>query len=281
MNVFESSNMWAMNLVEGVAKNWAMIPTMGALHQGHLSLIREAQKQGYRTIVSIFVNPLQFNNPADLEKYPRHLERDLSLLSGLDVDAVWTPSSSTIYPENFAEISLDLGNLDQVFEGYHRPGHFNGVVQVLHRLFSLIKPEAVFFGQKDLQQCLVVERLLHNYFPQIQYFRIPTQRATSGLALSSRNERLSAKGKETASEIYTSMVKIENHLNNYEKVLQGELERLNKLEIEVEYLDWVTLPDMQRVNTQANPKRDRDSAIVFAGFLEGVRLIDNLIIPAS
>ena len=217
-----------MNLVEGVAKNWAMIPTMGALHQGHLSLIREAQKHGYRTIVSIFVNPLQFNNPADLEKYPRHLERDLSLLSGLDVDAVWTPSSATIYPENFAEIALDLGNLDQVFEGYHRPGHFNGVVQVLHRLFSLIKPEAVFFGQKDLQQCLVVERLLHNYFPQIQYFRIPTQRATSGLALSSRNERLSAKGKETASEIYTSMVMIENHLNNYEKVLQGELERLNK-----------------------------------------------------
>lgn len=281
MNVFESSDMWAMNLVEGVAKNWAMIPTMGALHQGHLSLIREAQKQGYRTIVSIFVNPLQFNNPTDLEKYPRHLERDLSLLSGLDVDAVWTPSSSTIYPENFAEIALDLGTLDQVFEGYHRPGHFNGVVQVLHRLFSMIKPEAVFFGQKDLQQCLVVERLLHNYFPQIQYFRIPTLRATSGLALSSRNERLSAKGKETASEIYTSMVMIENHLNNYEKVLQGELERLNKLEIEVEYLDWVTLPDMQRVNTQANPKRDRDSAIVFAGFLEGVRLIDNLIIPAS
>ena len=281
MNVFESSDMWAMNLVEGVAKNWAMIPTMGALHQGHLSLIREAQKQGYRTIVSIFVNPLQFNNPADLEKYPRHLERDLSLLSGLDVDAVWIPSSATIYPENFAEISLDLGNLDQIFEGYYRPGHFNGVVQVLHRLFSLIKPEAVFFGQKDLQQCLVVERLLHNYFPQIQYFRIPTQRATSGLALSSRNERLSAKGKETASEIYTSMVMIENHLNNYEKVLQGELERLNKLEIEVEYLDWVTLPDMQRVITQANPIRDRDSAIVFAGFLEGVRLIDNLIIPAS
>lgn len=281
MNVFESSDMWAMNLVEGVAKNWAMIPTMGALHQGHLSLIREAQKQGYRTIVSIFVNPLQFNNPTDLEKYPRHLERDLSLLSGLDVDAVWTPSSATIYPENFAEIALDLGNLDQVFEGYHRPGHFNGVVQVLHRLFSMIKPEAVFFGQKDLQQCLVVERLLHNYFPQIQYFRIPTLRATSGLALSSRNERLSAKGKETASEIYTSMVMIENHLNNYEKVLQGELERLNKLEIEVEYLDWVTLPDMQRVITQANPKRDRDSAIVFAGFLEGVRLIDNLIIPAS
>lgn len=281
MNVFESSDMWAMNLVEGVAKNWAMIPTMGALHQGHLSLIREAQKQGYRTIVSIFVNPLQFNNPTDLEKYPRHLERDLSLLSGLDVDAVWTPSSATIYPENFAEVALDLGTLDQVFEGYHRPGHFNGVVQVLHRLFSLIKPEAVFFGQKDLQQCLVVERLLHNYFPQIQYFRIPTQRATSGLALSSRNERLSAKGKETASEIYTSMVMIENHLNNYEKVLQGELERLNKLEIEVEYLDWVTLPDMQRVITQANPKRDRDSAIVFAGILEGVRLIDNLIIPAS
>ena len=281
MNVFESSDMWAMNLVEGVAKNWAMIPTMGALHQGHLSLIREAQKQGYRTIVSIFVNPLQFNNPADLEKYPRHLERDLSLLSGLDVDAVWIPSSATIYPENFAEISLDLGNLDQIFEGYYRPGHFNGVVQVLHRLFSLIKPEAVFFGQKDLQQCLVVERLLHNYFPQIQYFRIPTQRETSGLALSSRNERLSAKGKETASEIYTSMVMIENHLNNYEKVLQGELERLNKLEIEVEYLDWVTLPDMQRVITQANPIRDRDSAIVFAGFLEGVRLIDNLIIPAS
>ena len=229
MEVFESADTWTAKFGGGQSANWAMIPTMGALHQGHLSLIEAAQKNGYQTVVSIFVNPLQFNNATDLEKYPRHLENDLALLSGVGVDAVWTPNIDTIYPADFTEIALDLGILDQIFEGLHRPGHFNGVVQVLNQLFSVIQPQAVFFGQKDLQQCLVVEKLLAAYFPQIKYFRVATLRAESGLALSSRNERLTSKGKEVAAEIYASMLRISNSLENHNEVQDQECERLKRV----------------------------------------------------
>ena len=288
MEVFESADTWTAKFGGGQSANWAMIPTMGALHQGHLSLIEAAQKNGYQTVVSIFVNPLQFNNATDLEKYPRHLENDLALLSGVGVDAVWTPNIDTIYPADFTEIALDLGILDQIFEGLHRPGHFNGVVQVLNQLFSVIQPQAVFFGQKDLQQCLVVEKLLAAYFPQIKYFRVATLRAESGLALSSRNERLTSKGKEVAAEIYASMLRISNSLENHNEVQDQECERLKRLGFEIEYLEWVSLPNMEKAKRRdltimeehaLSNVKTATTAVVFAGTLEGVRLIDNLLIP--
>ena len=288
MEVFESADTWTAKFGGGQSANWAMIPTMGALHQGHLSLIEAAQKNGYQTVVSIFVNPLQFNNATDLEKYPRHLENDLALLSGVGVDAVWTPKIDTIYPADFTEIALDLGILDQIFEGLHRPGHFNGVVQVLNQLFSVIQPQAVFFGQKDLQQCLVVEKLLAAYFPQIKYFRVATLRAESGLALSSRNERLTSKGKEVAAEIYASMLRISNSLENHNEVQDQECERLKRLGFEIEYLEWVSLPNMEKAKLHdltimeehaLSNVKTATTAVVFAGTLEGVRLIDNLLIP--
>ena len=288
MEVFESADTWTAKFGGGQSANWAMIPTMGALHQGHLSLIEAAQKNGYQTVVSIFVNPLQFNNATDLEKYPRHLENDLALLSGVGVDAVWTPNIDTIYPADFTEIALDLGILDQIFEGLHRPGHFNGVVQVLNQLFSVIQPQAVFFGQKDLQQCLVVEKLLAAYFPQIKYFRVATLRAESGLALSSRNERLTSKGKEVAAEIYASMLRISNSLENHNEVQDQECERLKRLGFEIEYLEWVSLPNMENAKLHdltimeehaLSNVKTATTAVVFAGTLEGVRLIDNLLIP--
>ena len=284
MEVFESADTWTAKFGGGQSANWAMIPTMGALHQGHLSLIEAAQKNGYQTVVSIFVNPLQFNNATDLEKYPRHLENDLALLSGVGVDAVWTPNIDTIYPADFTEIALDLG----IFEGLHRPGHFNGVVQVLNQLFSVIQPQAVFFGQKDLQQCLVVEKLLAAYFPQIKYFRVETLRAESGLALSSRNERLTSKGKEVAAEIFASMLRISNSLENHNEVQDQECERLKQLGFEIEYLEWVSLPNMEKAKRRdltimeehaLSNVKTATTAVVFAGTLEGVRLIDNLLIP--
>ena len=288
MEVFESADTWTAKFGGGQSANWAMIPTMGALHQGHLSLIEAAQKNGYQTVVSIFVNPLQFNNATDLEKYPRHLENDLALLSGVGVDAVWTPNIDTIYPADFTEIALDLGILDQIFEGLHRPGHFNGVVQVLNQLFYVIQPQAVFFGQKDLQQCLVVEKLLAAYFPQIKYFRVATLRAESGLALSSRNERLTSKGKEVAAEIYASMLRISNSLENHNEVQDQECERLKRLGFEIEYLEWVSLPNMEKAKLHdltimeehaLSNVKTATTGVVFAGTLEGVRLIDNLLIP--
>ena len=288
MEVFESADTWTAKFGGGQSANWAMIPTMGALHQGHLSLIEAAQKNGYQTVVSIFVNPLQFNNATDLEKYPRHLENDLALLSGVGVDAVWTPNIDTIYPADFTEIALDLGILDQIFEGLHRPGHFNGVVQVLNQLFYVIQPQAVFFGQKDLQQCLVVEKLLAAYFPQIKYFRVATLRDESGLALSSRNERLTSKGKEVAAEIYASMLRISNSLENHNEVQDQECKRLKRLGFEIEYLEWVSLPNMEKAKLHdltimeehaLSNVKTATTAVVFAGTLEGVRLIDNLLIP--
>jgi len=288
MEVFESADTWTAKFGGGQSANWAMIPTMGALHQGHLSLIEAAQKNGYQTVVSIFVNPLQFNNATDLEKYPRHLENDLALLSGVGVDAVWTPNIDTIYPADFTEIALDLGILDQIFEGLHRPGHFNGVVQVLNQLFSVIQPKAVFFGQKDLQQCLVVEKLLAVYFPDIKYFRVATLRAESGLALSSRNERLSSKGKAVAAEIHASMLRISNSLENHDEVQGQECERLKQFGFEIEYLEWVSLPNMEKAKLHdltimeehaLSNVKTATAAVVFAGTLEGVRLIDNLLIP--
>jgi pantoate--beta-alanine ligase len=290
MVVFESADTWMAKSKGAHSANWAMIPTMGALHQGHLSLIEAAQNKGYQTVVSIFVNPLQFNNASDLEKYPRHLDKDLALLKGVGVDVVWTPSIETIYPTGFKEIDLDLGILDQIFEGLHRPGHFNGVVQVLNRLFSVIQPQAVFFGQKDLQQCLVVEKLLAAYFPQIKYFRVATLRAESGLALSSRNERLTSKGKEIAAEIYASMLRISKCLENHIEVQYQECLRLKQLGFEIEYLELVSLPDMEKVKlgdvtvmgiTAVQHAKTSTTAVVFAGSLEGVRLIDNLLIPSS
>ena len=287
MEVFESADTWAAKFGGGQSANWAMIPTMGALHQGHLALIEAAQKNGYQTVVSIFVNPLQFNNTSDLEKYPRHLENDLALLAGVGVDAVWTPKIDAIYPSDFKEIALDLGILDQIFEGLHRPGHFNGVVQVLNQLFSVIQPKAVFFGQKDLQQCLVVEKLLAEYFPEIKYYRVATLRAPSGLALSSRNERLTARGKELAAEIYASMRRISESLENHDEVQGQECARLKQFGFEIEYLEWVSLPNMEKAKLQdlnamegnaANNAITTDTAVVFAGSLEGVRLIDNLLI---
>jgi pantoate--beta-alanine ligase len=209
-------------------------------------------------------------------------------LAGVGVDAVWTPNIDTIYPADFTEIALDLGILDQIFEGLHRPGHFNGVVQVLNQLFSVVQPKAVFFGQKDLQQCLVVEKLLAEYFPEIKYFRVATLRAPSGLALSSRNERLSSKGKEIATEIYASMLRISKSLENCEEVQGQECARLQQLGFEIEYLEWVSLPNMEKAKLHdlnamegnaANNAITTDTAVVFAGSLEGVRLIDNLLIP--
>ena len=178
--------------------------------------------------------------------------------------------------------------MDQIFEGLHRPGHFNGVVQVLNQLFSVIQPQAVFFGQKDLQQCLVVEKLLAAYFPQIKYFRVATLRAESGLALSSRNERLTSKGKEVAAEIYASMLRISNSLENHNEVQDQECERLKRLGFEIEYLEWVSLPNMEKAKLHdltimeehaLSNVKTATTAVVFAGTLEGVRLIDNLLIP--
>jgi pantoate--beta-alanine ligase len=239
---------------------------MGALHAGHLALVEKAKELEKPVLVSIFINPAQFNNAEDLQKYPRNLAQDLQLLNNADVDAVFLPVTSDLYPPDLADVSINLGVLDNVFEGEHRPGHFAGVVKVLHRLFSLLKPQDVFFGQKDLQQCLVVEKLITQCFPDIHQHNIPTMRDNrTGLALSSRNARLSAAGLEKAGHINQALRLIAEK-SDYEAARL----LLHNHGIGIEYLEVVSLPDMLPATDVSSRK-----AVVFAGYVEGVRLIDN------
>jgi pantoate--beta-alanine ligase len=258
----------------------AFIPTMGALHQGHLSLVRAAQAKGHKTVVSIFVNPLQFNNSEDLLKYPRTLQEDLKLLDDQGVDWVFTPNNDEMYPASIADVEVDLGLLEDRFEGAFRPGHFHGVVQVVYRLFKYVNPSEVFFGQKDLQQCLVIEQLIEQVFPHIKMHRVQTMREDSGLAMSSRNVRLSPESLLKAAEISKSLKDIATRKEEFCEAIDLHSQRLEVIGIEVEYLNCVSLPWMDALECdhftkEPNPSNGHQNAVIFAGSLNGVRLIDN------
>ena len=182
-----------------------LVPTMGALHEGHASLVRKCVSENNITVVSVFVNPTQFNNKEDLAKYPRSLERDAELLDSIGANFVFAPTPEEMYSadEMNNTFRFDFGGLDQVMEGKMRPGHFNGVVQVVSRLFYLVKPDRAYFGEKDFQQLAIIHFMaerseLAGTFGNLQIVDCPIVRESSGLALSSRNERLSAEEKEIA-----------------------------------------------------------------------------------
>ncbi len=259
----------------------AFVPTMGALHSGHLHLVSKAANTHPLVVVSIFVNPAQFNNSEDLKKYPRDAEGDFFLLRNSGATHIFIPSVEEVYPESLPKVPLNIAPLDERFEGAYRPGHFYGVIQVLHRFFSMIHPTSVFFGTKDLQQCLVVEKLIQSHFPQIKQFNIETVRELNGLAKSSRNSRLSNAGLEHAAAIYTSLIRLKSLLeegNLFLPLKENEIAFLKAQTIETEYLDLINLPSMDSAEKQEPAKRQ---ALIFAGYLEGVRLIDNLLLPSS
>lgn len=250
---------------------WAFIPTMGALHQGHISLIQKAREQGHKTLVSIFVNPTQFNNSEDLKRYPRTVYEDLMKLSQAQVDAVFLPTVTEVYPAQNEVQPVNLGSEAQGLEGYFRPGHFEGVVMVLRRLFSMVKPGCVFFGQKDLQQCMVVKRLIKEEFPHIQFNMIDTMREADGLAMSSRNALLSSNEREVASKIYETLRMLASS-DLSKNDIEIKIQELAKTGIQTEYLYYVTIPELEVVST-----RHEAGAVVYAGYLGKVRLIDNLV----
>ena len=186
-------------------KTIGLVPTMGALHQGHASLVKRAVADNDICVVSVFVNPTQFNNKEDLAKYPRNIERDAELLSSIGADYVFAPTPEEMYSaeEMNTTFAFDFAGLDQVMEGKMRPGHFNGVVQVVSRLFYLVQPDKAYFGEKDFQQLAIIHHMVERSsmagtFGTLQIIDCPIVREESGLALSSRNERLSAAEKETA-----------------------------------------------------------------------------------
>lgn len=252
-----------------------LVPTMGALHEGHASLVRKAVEQNTVTFVSVFVNPTQFNNKEDLEKYPRNIQRDAELLASLGVDFVFAPSPEEMYSEEEMNTTFDFdfGGLDQVMEGKMRPGHFNGVVQVVSKLFKLVEPDRAYFGEKDFQQLAIIRRMVEVMKFDIKIVGCPIVREQSGLALSSRNERLSQEEKQTAVNI--SHILFESRqLKESQTVGQVEnwvIEQINRVEgLTVEYYQIVDQTTLQ-------PAKDFTNAIgcvtVYCG---PVRLIDNV-----
>jgi pantoate--beta-alanine ligase len=206
MIVYRTKKDLALHLdaLRNADKSIGLVPTMGALHQGHTSLVVKAASANDAVVVSIFVNPTQFNDPADLEKYPSTLDQDLELLQSMNVDLVFIPSVNEMYPQEDIR-SFDLGNLDKVMEGKHRKNHFLGVVQIVSKLFLVVNPHKAYFGQKDFQQLVIVRHLVQLMNMELDIVACPIVREEDGLAMSSRNERLSREERNLAPFIYITL----------------------------------------------------------------------------
>ena len=254
------------------------VPTMGALHEGHLSLIKDAKSQNDICVASIFVNPLQFNNIEDFNKYPIQNEKDIDLLEKAGCDILFMPTVTEFYPSQ-PKLKVDIGLLDRILEGEHRPGHFSGVVIVVSKLFNVVMPDKAYFGQKDIQQVAVIKQLVAELNFPIEIIACPIIREANGLAMSSRNMRLSAAGNELASNLYKCLRLVETELKTnveFEKAKNNALNFLNQFEgIQVEYLEIVQADTLEAI---ADLKPKSKIAVCIAAYVEGVRLIDNLVI---
>ncbi|HRO76112.1 MAG TPA: pantoate--beta-alanine ligase [Crocinitomicaceae bacterium] len=255
-------------------KSIGFVPTMGALHLGHGSLMEQSISENDISIVSIFVNPRQFNNPTDLEKYPRTIESDIDFLKNVGVDIVFIPTVADIYSEDFVAPKVALGQLELLMEGKMRPGHFDGVVQVLTRLFALVQPTNAYFGLKDFQQVAVVKKLVAELQLPINIVACPIYREKSGLAFSSRNQRLSEDDKKKAVFIYQSLLKSKEFSNQKtpQEIMKMMQELYAQSELELEYFEIV---NPLTLNTLTDDWVKNSVACVVA-YIGGVRLIDNM-----
>jgi pantoate--beta-alanine ligase len=225
------------------------VPTMGALHEGHLTLMRKAKAENDKVVVSVFVNPTQFNNPEDLKKYPRTLEKDLELISSVGVDYLFYPEINEMYPDDY-RYKVTENSFSKMLCGAHRPGHFDGVLSIVMKLFNIIKPTRAYFGEKDYQQLKLIEGMVESFFMDVEVVAVPIVRDEMGLALSSRNQRLSPAGISKAQK-FAKILK-------QDKTLEEIKNELLTHDIEVEYLEY------------------HDNRKYAAVHIEGVRLIDNI-----
>ncbi|WP_336835258.1 pantoate--beta-alanine ligase [Sphingobacterium siyangense] len=257
----------------------ALIPTMGALHEGHLSLLNYAKPISDIRVCSIFVNPTQFNDPKDLEKYPRPIENDIKLLESVDCDILFLPSVDEMYPDKNEVWHLDLGELDQIWEGEKRPGHFQGVTQVVYKLFTLVQPDIACFGQKDFQQVMVIKRMIAMKDLAIQLAICPIIRDQDGLALSSRNARLSEAGKRTALALSRSLQYVKDHIHDaipLAEIKDKALQILTDTDgLSVEYFALCESSTLKEVN---HIDFSKQHVALVTAWVEGVRLIDNMIL---
>lgn len=260
-------------------KKIALVPTMGALHEGHMSLIEEAKKNADLVVCSIFVNPTQFNDPKDLEKYPRPIEKDMQLLIENGCDVLFLPTVEEMYPDKDEQWHLDLGRLDQIWEGAQRPGHFQGVTQIVYKLFSLVNPDIACFGQKDFQQVMVIQRMIKLKNLDIELVICPISRSKEGLALSSRNARLSAEGKDKALILYKTLRAVKSSFNN--KLTITECQEMAEQMIAAAggvELEYFAISETRTLERAEKVETGKQYVAHIVAWIEGVRLIDNMLL---
>ncbi len=277
MNVFrhkKSLNQWVR---QGKARGMRLgfVPTMGALHAGHLELAGRALKENDLVVCSIFVNPIQFNKAEDLEKYPRSLEADLRQLEDIGCDAVFCPDTREMYPEKDARV-FDFGHLDKVMEGRYREGHFNGVAIVVDRLFRITEPDKAYFGEKDFQQLQIIRAMVRMEGHPVEIVGCPTVREPDGLALSSRNARLTKAQRQEAPGIYQALKKAREMFpaTDTKEIIHAVTKQINASpELELEYFEIVKARDLLPATRAHANEKVMGCIAVHAG---DVRLIDNL-----
>jgi pantoate--beta-alanine ligase len=255
------------------------VPTMGALHTGHLSLINKCREERDITVCSIFVNPTQFNDKKDFEKYPVTIENDIFLLETNKTDILFLPSVEEVYPGGLEQLQhFNLGYLENILEGKYRPGHFQGVCNVVFRLLKIVMPDVIFLGKKDYQQCLVLKTMMQEFYPSVKITLVDIARETGGLAMSSRNMRLSEKALANATAIYQSLLLIKQNIfekdidtlksDTHQKLLQHGFDKV----------DYVEICDADTLLPVNAFEKDKKLIALIAAFIENVRLIDNLML---
>lgn len=258
-------------------KSIGFVPTMGALHEGHLSLLKNSLSENDITVMSIFVNPTQFNNAEDLDKYPRTLERDVQIMQALSNSIiVYAPEVEDIYEGNTYSENFEYDGLENQMEGKHRPGHFDGVGTIVKRLFEIVQPNKAYFGEKDFQQLQIVKKLVSKYNIPVEVIGCPIHREPNGLAMSSRNERLSAIAKEKAAIIYqilSDAKKLFQTNSAEETILFVENEFKKHTEFQLEYFEIADEATLLPVSEKENDKNYRGFIAIF---IENIRLIDNI-----
>ena len=258
-----------------MGKKIGFAPTMGALHEGHLSLYKAAKKENDEVISSIFVNPTQFNNPDDFQKYPKTLEKDLELLEKAGVDAVYVPNVEEMYPDGLNSKKYDFERLENEMEGKYRPGHFDGVGTIVEELFRQVQPHNAYFGEKDYQQLAIIKKMVEKTKLPVKIHGVPTLREEDGLAMSSRNVRLTETQRKEATIIYETLTKVKEWF----KVLSVEEIKLRVLEIfrnsnfELEYF---VIADEKTLKETDYFYKDKNYRAFIVAYADTVRLIDNM-----
>lgn len=267
-----------LDLYVSADRGVGFVPTMGALHQGHLSLIQQSRKQTQVTVSSIFVNPTQFNDPKDFEKYPVTIAQDIQQLIKTGCDILFLPSAKEIYPNGTAHLPYyELGYLETVLEGKYRPGHFQGVCQVVHRLLEIVQPNQLFLGQKDFQQCMVIKKLIEQTGGSTQVQIVSTLRENNGLAMSSRNMRLSEIERANATAIHQALLQMKEQLQpgSVLQLKQNATDYLKDNGFRVDYAELAKADTLDLIGEWNG--QDKLVALI-AAYLKEVRLIDNMIL---